>query len=340
MADVWPAAGTGPVTVRIHPSQFPGAVEAALVASIEGRRMAHRFHYDTPKQALRWLRIHEAYSPARRDPSCERAYQAACAAAAAVWPSAPGAGVLGLGCGGGQKEAGVVAALRAAGPGRDVRYVPVDVSSSLVLIAREAALQAGITAGDCLPEVMDLAVEADWAGALQAVWRPGSGGIVTFFGMLPNLAPAVTLRRLSALVGRGDVLLLSANLAPGADYRAGVEAVLPGYDNAATRDWLFCVLGDLGVAAEDGRIEFRVAECPEGTGLLRIEADFVFRRASQIGLTGREWRFQAGDRFGLFYSYRHTPARVRALFAARGLEVGGEWLNDAGDEGVFLLRRP
>jgi hypothetical protein len=27
--------------------------------------MSHKFHYDTPKQALCWLRVHEAFSPAR-----------------------------------------------------------------------------------------------------------------------------------------------------------------------------------------------------------------------------------------------------------------------------------
>ena len=54
------------VAVSIHPSQFPRAVEAALRDSLRARRMQHKFHYDTPKQALRWLRLHEALSPSSR----------------------------------------------------------------------------------------------------------------------------------------------------------------------------------------------------------------------------------------------------------------------------------
>ena len=56
-----------PVSVLIHPSQFPGAIEASLRESLRTREMNHKFHYDTPKQTQRWLRLHEAFSPARTD---------------------------------------------------------------------------------------------------------------------------------------------------------------------------------------------------------------------------------------------------------------------------------
>lgn len=300
--------------------------------------MNHKFHYDTPKQALRWLRVHEAFSPARQDASCQAAYELAALAAARL----AGRGeveVISLGCGGGQKELALLRALRAANPSRRVRYVPTDVSVSLTLIARAAALTAGLASADCAPLVLDLARAADWGEALRPVLTPGVRRVVTFFGMLPNFLPGEALPRLAGLLAPRDVLLVSANLAPGKNYAAGVRRILPAYDNAPTAEWLFSVLGDLGVAQADGRIEFRVARCPHGSTLRRVEADFVFGRATTLRYCGREWSCRRGERFGIFYSYRHTPERVRELFAPQGRYVRGQWLNTAGDEGVFLLRK-
>ena len=56
--------------------------------------------------------------------------------------------------------------------------------------------------------------------------------------MMPNSEPDLILPRLAGVVRRQDIMLLSANLAPGPDYEAGVRRVLPLYDNGLTRDWL------------------------------------------------------------------------------------------------------
>ena len=327
------------VAVRIHPSQFPAAIEAAFSQSLRMRRMNHKFHYDTPKQALRWLRVHEAFSPARQDPSCQAAYQQA-AAAAAAFCGADAVQVVSLGCGGGQKELTLLKELRDVQPARPASYLMTDVSPSLTLVARAAALSAGVVkAEDCVPWVLDLAETADWRQALTTGLRPTVRRVVTFFGMMPNFLPGEVLPRLAGLLDDGDVLLVSANLAPGADYGAGVHQVLPLYDNALTADWLFCVLADLGVARDDGCMAFQVVHCPQNSGLLRIEGNFTFARECSVWHAGEEHRFMAGDRFGLFYSYRHTPLQVQKLFAVQDLILREQWLNAAADEGVFLLQR-
>ena len=300
--------------------------------------MNHKFHYDTPKQSLRWLRVHETFSPARQDLSCQAAYDLGVAAAARLLGRRD-IDVVSLGCGAGQKEVGLLRALHALNPARRARYVPTDVSVSLTLITREVSLAAGMSPADCAPLVLDLAQAEDWGKALQSVLTPGVQRVVTFFGMMPNFSPAEMLPRLAGLLKSKDVLLVSANLAPGENYAAGVRKILPLYDNALTAEWLFSVLADLGVVDDDGRMEFRVARCPEGSGLLRVEADFVFRRACSLRYGGREWRCKRGERFGLFFSYRHTPERVRKLFRRHGLRVDAQWLNTAGDEGIFLVQR-
>lgn len=328
-----------PVAVHFHPSQFPGAVEAAFCESLRNRRMNHKFHYDTPRQAHRWLQVHEAFSPARQDHSCQAAYEAGARAAAALCGDAT-VEVVSLGCGGGQKELNLLRALRTARPARPLRYVPADVSPGLALVARAAALEAGLVSpAECAPLVLDLALAEDWREALAPVLRPDVRRLITFFGMMPNFTPGQVLPRLASLLGPSDGLLVSANLAPGANYAAGVRQVLPLYHNALTSEWLFTVLAGLGVTWDDGRIEFRVAACPEGSGLLRFEADFVFARSCTVPYAQREWRYDEGERFGLFYSYRHTPERVAALFADHGLTLRAQWLNTGGDEGVFLIGR-
>jgi uncharacterized SAM-dependent methyltransferase len=51
---------------------------------------------------------------------------------------------------------------------------------------------------------------------------------------------------------------------------------------------------------------------------------------------GETISFSAGERIRLFFSYRHTPATMRSLLSEHGIKVKSEWLNDAGEEGVFL----
>lgn len=329
---------SAPVAVHIHPSEFPGALEAALEASLRQRRMPPRFLYDTPKRTRLWLRVQEAYSPAATDPSGRRIYELASAAAVRAVGNAASVTVVALGCGSGQKDAQLLGQLLAAGS-RPVRFVPVDVSPGLVLMAREAALAAGVRANACAPLVMDLAAVADWDRALAAVLAPKDRRLVTFFGLLPNFTPGTVLGRLAALLRPGDALLASANLAPGPDYRAGVERIRPLYDNPLTREWVLAVLLDLGIEREDGELVFRVADCPEGSGLRRVEFDFVFRRSCALEHAGRTHRFDRGEPFQLFFSYRHTPQRVAEGLRPHGLAVAEAWVNDAGEEGVFRCRR-
>lgn len=327
-----------PVPVLIHPSLFPAAVEDALVSALDAGRMGHRFHYESAKQARRWLRVHEAFSPAILDESAVHAYRDA-ASAAADMDGAAEVDVLSLGCGGGRKDAAILRELLRSDPSRPVRYIPSDVSVGLTLVARESGIAVGMKAEDCRPVALDLEGAEDWAGAFGEVLRPDARRIVAFFGMMPNFLPRRVLKRLADLIRTGDRLLVSANLSPGPDYVAGVRSILPLYDNAPTAEWLQTVLLDLGAERGDGRVEFGIQECPEGTGLLRIEADFLVDRPCVLAMAGREWRFEPGQRFGLFYSYRHTPERVAALLGEVGLAILGQWANTSGDEGVFLLGR-
>ncbi len=324
---------TTSVQVTIHPSQFPDSVRRDLLASLRTRRVNHKFHYDSVKQTQKWLALHEAYSPARRDKDCLVTYNRAFDRATAQI-KARQIHVIGLGCGGGQKDVQLLRRLQARG--KKISYTPGDVSVALVLVARAAALKI-LPPKKCFPFVFDLATAEDLPESL-AQNRPLRGAsLVTFFGMIPNFEPGQILPKLTELLRPKDYLLFSANLAPGNGYAAGMNKILPQYDNLLTRDWLTAFLFDLGVAERDGQLRFTIET--GGLGLQRVVARFHLRRSQRIQVSGREFFFVRGDAIRLFFSYRYTPARATKLLVRHGLEVCQQWIAASGEEGVFLCRR-
>jgi uncharacterized SAM-dependent methyltransferase len=318
--------------VTIHPSQFPEAVRHDLLESLRSRRVNHKFHYDSVKQTLKWLALHQVHSPSRHDADCAATYEVAFTGAVERL-IAPEVHVLGLGCGGGQKDTRLLKQLRARGV--QVGYTPCDVSVAMVLVARAAALEV-IADEACFPLVCDLATAGDLPAHCSAHHAPGTRRLITCFGMVPNFEPAEFLPRLAALVRPEDWLLFSANLAPGPDYAAGVRKILPQYDNLLTRDWLLTFLLDLGVEQSDGELRFGIEEAG---GLRRVVARFHFARDRRVEVEGAGFEFRRGAALQLFFSYRHTPAGVRAALAEHGLKVEAEWIARSEEEGVFLVRR-
>jgi uncharacterized SAM-dependent methyltransferase len=315
--------------ITIHRSQFPEAVRRDLLESLRTRRVNHKFHYDSVKQTQKWLALHQAYSPARNDADCRAIYEQGFAAAAEKI-KAKQVHIIGLGCGGGQKDTRLLKLLKARG--KEISYSPCDVSAAMVLVARKTAL-AVVPEQNCFPFVCDLAT----AGDLKDFLVTRHPSLITFFGMIPNFEPLEILPRLASLVRPKDNLLFSANLAPGHNYSAGMEKILPQYDNNLTRDWLMTFLLDLGIEKSDGELRFSIEA--GGFGLKRVVARFHFTRARQIKVDGESFKFRRGESIRLFFSYRYTPERVCKILARHKLEVWSQWIAKSGEEGVFLVHR-
>src|SRR5690348_2918482 len=330
-------------SVRIHASQFPEQVQRDLLESLRTRRVNHKFLYDSVRQTQKWLALHQAYSPTRNDPDCRAIYEQGFTAAAAQIKSQR-VGVIGLGCGGGQKDTRLLKRLIARG--KEVFYTPCDVSTAMVLTARETASTV-LPEGKCFPCVFDLAT-ADGlekvAGAAHCADRtpprgvPATSRLVTFFGMIPNFEPQEILPKLASLIRQRDFLLFSANLAPGADYAAGMNRILPQYDNDLTRDWLMAFLLDIGVEQREGELRFAIEDGQ--FGLKRIVARFHFCRPCRIQIASRAFNFKTGDSIRLFFSCRYTWELVRKILARYRLKICEQWIMKSGEEGVFLCRRP
>jgi L-histidine N-alpha-methyltransferase len=323
------------VQVAIHASQFPEKVRRELLESLRTRRVNHKFHYDSVKQSQQWLALHETYSPSRTDADCAATYDRSFAAAAGRM-DAGRVQVVGLGCGGGQKDTRLLKRLQELG--KRVFYTPSDVGTAMVLTAWQAAT-AVVAPEDCFPLVCDLACADDLTAVLGALPVSDAMRLVTFFGMIPNFEPAVIMPRLAGTLRPGDYLLFSANLAPGTDYAAGVQRILPQYDNVLTRDWLMTFLLDVGVEANDGELRFVVEDDQGGSGLKRVAVYFQFVRRREIQVDGQRFPFAAGERIRLFFSWRHTPPLVRRVLGEQGLRVLDQWITESEEEGVFLVSR-
>jgi len=319
--------------VAVHSSLFPENVQRDLLQCLRARRVDPKFHYASYKQSQKWLALHEAYSPSRADADCAAAYDRSFLAAAEAVGSMRVC-LIGLGCGGGQKDASLLTSL--AGQGRKLSYTPCDISLALVLTSSRAA-ETAVPGIPCHPLICDLAGAIDLPKVFEDSEGTGKIHLITFFGMIPNFEPEVIMPRLAALVRVGDLLLFSANLAPGPDYAAGVKQVLPGYDNPHTRDWLLVFLHDLGVEPGDGSIQFSIEDSK--SPLKRIVADFCFSKQRILDVYGERFEFREGDKIRLFFSYRYTPDRVASLLSEHKLSILRQWITKSGEEGVFLCGR-
>jgi uncharacterized SAM-dependent methyltransferase len=325
--------------VRIHQTQFPRHVRRELLKALHYREINPKFHYETIKQAAKWLQLHQTYSPSQTDKDCDATYHRAFKTTASEIStrSSDCAGrqihLIGLGCGHGEKETKL---LRLLHRGRiKPWFTPVDVSVPLLLRAREAALPF-LGDADCAGLVCELQIAFDLPRVLDEMTDHRRPRLYTLFGVIPNSEPRRIFRQLGTLIRPGDWLLLSVNLAPGDDYQRGVEKVLPGYDNSRTRDWLLTFLLDLGVERGDGAIQFFIE--PARSGLKRIVADFHFSKKRTVEVEDHMFEFRPGQSIRLFFSYRYTASLIESRLNRQGLRVLEQWITKSGEEGVFLCR--
>jgi len=318
--------------ITVHESQWPAALAAQLGESLRKGRINHKFHYDSPRQVRQWLRLHEAHSPARQASEFRTAYECAFESVMAQVGQHP-IHLIGLGCGGGQKEAALLQRLVLADC--PVTFSASDVSSGMVITALQAAWKH-LRPTHCSGLVCDLVEATDLNGFLDSQTPADARRVVTFFGMIPNFEPDVLRALLRGILRPGDLLLSSANLAPGDDYLKGVEQVLPQYDNALTHEWLGMLLDDVGIDRTAGSMKFGIQESPEGSGLLRITATFEFHQPATARVEGEGFKFAPGTNLRLFFSCRHTLNTLETVLAPLSLASEGSWISESGEEGVFL----
>jgi hypothetical protein len=125
---------------------------------------------------------------------------------------------------------------------------------------------------------------------------------------------------------------------PGEDETAGLEEILPQYDNALTRRWLMTALDDLDIPSDRYFISFSVQTSPDDPVLKRIVAEAIFSEATEVAYEGKHYTFQPEDSFELFFSNRYQPALLEKHGQSHGFELYRRHFLESGEEGVWLAR--
>jgi len=299
--------------------------QALLHTSFQTRCIHPRLHYDTLAQARRWKLVNEAHSPAVRRQDTQGLYDKAFRSFAERSSNAPMT-ILSLGCGSGAKDARLLQALAP----RSIHYLPCDVSASLAIDAMTAA-QAFSHVRRITPLVCDLNEPAPIQEAMDSISSPR---LFLFLGVIPNMDPSDAAACLRRLLRPSDTLILSANLLP--QNERAWENILPQYDNAETRDWLLTLFDEIHLPRDSGKLIFTRGASSGPDKIPRIEARFEFARARRILLDDEEYDFKPGDSLLLFFSNRFTPVAVNAFFQKLGLRTPEAWMDEVGEEGVFI----
>lgn len=303
--------------IDVHPQSEARAIDREVAESLRANRVDPKLLYVTPGQSELWRQVFLKHSPIHADPDFLRIYREAFAKISGEIPSGKLA-LVGLGCGTGLKELDLYSHLKA---GHEVQFAVVDVSRDLVEESVKKLVAAGAAHERSL--VCDLA-----HGVYIADWLAKAAGslprVITFFGLVPNLAPSLVIRLLRAVLRPGDVLLASAHLAPvgeGIDLPAAMQKVLPQYDNAETLAWLSAALKEWKWQDELEALGMKIGNVEE------ISA-FVATAGWKMG----------GEPLQLFHSLRYTPALFEQTLSDAGFTVERLAITACREEAIWAVR--
>jgi hypothetical protein len=319
------------LTIDFHPSVREEALEREAVESLQANRIDPKLLYVTPRQAELWRQVFLRHSPIHANPEFARIYRDAFARV--VDRLQPGKVLLvGLGCGTGLKELALYSRLKACG--REALFSAIDVSRDLVVESAQKLVAAG--AGHQRSLVCDLA-ESDFISD----WLNRSAGelprLITFFGLVPNLAPSVVTRLFRAILRPGDVLLASAHLAPvgdNAQLPAAMRSVLPQYDNPETLAWLTAALEHMGLKDRVDAPEMKIGEVegiPAFVALARWKSSEPFER------WGHRFSPKREEPLRLFHSLRYTPSLFEGLLRRDGFDVELLAMTSCREEAIWSI---
>jgi hypothetical protein len=320
------------LALDFHSSTGKDALDLAAVESLRENRIDPKFLYVTPHQAGLWRQVFLRHSPIHDNPEFTRIYQDAFAQIF-KGTGQKNIALVGLGCGTGKKELELHAGLKARGT-RTV-FMAVDVSRELVEESVQKLVAAGASHRRSL--VCDLAETQ-----FLAAWLDEVAGdlprLITFFGLVPNLAPSIVTKLFRSVLRPGDVLLTSVHLAPvdrNAGLSAAMRAVLPQYDNRETLAWLTAALEAWELAE---LLETPEMEIGEIEGVPAFIGSARWKTSMELERWGSRFFPISGEPLRIFHSLRYTVPLFEALVRREGFRFERLALTACGEEGIWSIR--
>ncbi len=323
------------LTLDSHPSLGDETLEREWVESLRANRIDPKLLYVTPRQAELWRQVFLRHSPIQGNPEFARIYREAFAQAVDRLP--PGkVALVGLGCGTGLKELELYSCLKARG--HEALFSAIDVSRDLVVESAQKLVAAGADHRRSL--VCDLAETAFIGGWLdREATEENLPRLITFFGLVPNLTPSLVTRLFRAVLRRGDILLVSAHLAPvgpDVDLPAAMQSVLPQYDNPETLAWLGAAVEQLGLT---DRVDAPEMKRGEVEGVPAFVARAQWKSSEPFERGGHRISPKMEEPLQLFHSLRYVPALFESLLRAGGFRVELLAMTACREEAIWSVAR-
>jgi uncharacterized SAM-dependent methyltransferase len=275
------------------------SLETSLRAYLARREMPDEFLYLGPEGAGHWLDLDDSASFDVASDLTDLLRAEARALAAHV---PPGASVVSLGVGRGDKERILLEALPAE-PRRP--YLAADVSRSLV----EAALE---TVADLPVRAVGATARIDDLSRLRRHVRPPV--LVCLLGnTFSNFEPDRLLKRVRADLGPSDLFLFDCNLGPSAegDEPAWRQEVERAYGSAENARFNLGPLTARGLPEDAGRFALRVARVPTRLGpTWRTRKSIEVLRDAEVAFPDGPVRLRTGDVVHMGFTYKHTRRQV------------------------------
>ena len=320
------------IIVDLHHSAEEAALGLEAIASLQANGIAPKHLYVTPRQAELWRQVNLRHSPIHGNPEFARIYRDAFARVTQQLP--PGKVLLvGLGCGTGLKELELCSQLESNR--HEVLFSAIDVSCDLVEESARKLIAAGADHQRSL--VCDLA-EAEFL----AHWLARVGGelprLITFFGLVPNLAPSVVTRLFRAILRPGDVVLCSAHLAPvgdGIELPAAMRSVLLQYDNRETLAWLRAALEEWELTDRLDAPEMKIGEIE---GVPAFVATARWKSTEPFEKWGHRFSPKIEEPLRLFHSLRYTPSLFEQMLRHEGFSVELLAMTSCREEAIWAVR--
>jgi SAM-dependent methyltransferase len=303
------------------------------IECLESNRIDPKFLYVTRKQADLWRQVFLKHSPIHGNPEFARIYREAFArvtdtfAAEKVW-------LVGLGCGTGTKEAELQSVLKAQG--RTTVFSAIDVSMDLVGESMNRLEREGAWCRESLVGDLQSPFLKTWLG------RPKEDmpRLITFFGLVPNLAPSAVARIFRAVLRPGDVLLASAHLAPvhgegPEELAVAMKEVLPQYDNPETLAWISEGLKEWGL---EGRVDSPKMTIGELEGMPAFLAQSRWKSAELFEKWGHRFSPRMNETVRFFYSLRYTPKLFEDFLKREGFEFEMLAITLCRQEAIWAIR--
>ncbi len=273
--------------------------------AMEARDLPEKFFYWTPLSVRAWKQLGE-----KSHESVKPTWDALAAKATELVKSFGGkVPVISFGAGDGSKDRLILKALLAAG--REVRYVPVDSSQTMLEIAC-----AGAEDDDC----DTLGLKADISSPVHLMLAADVSEAPRLFLMVGNTLagfdPLDQMKHVAACMHKGDILIVDARIH---DDDGTLE---PSEEQKA---FVFAPLASVGLGREDGELKFVENQDDRKAGLYIMTRRFQAARDLTMVASGREIKVERGERIFLNFRYRFTREALRWIVAEHaGLKIVGE----------------